>query len=286
MKNNQKKTLEECFELYGCDKSYRHHYHTVYEKFLEEKRDTPIRILEVGILKGESINAWLEYFPNIEVIYGIDTFERVKVENIPVLKNPRVKYLKGDSTKCQLQDKYLGYFDVIIDDGLHSPEFNGKTFKNLSKYLKKDGLYFIEDVWPIDIMTEKEMKHPWVLRHKETRYNKKYFDFFMSCINDKTKWVIERFDNRKLSGAPDSYVFLVKPVAETKKTTIEETKKTQPAKKRTPRKKKVLTIDDTVSDMKTPQFVEKIEVRQTKKEETQPDEVYQQLIDALKTVKE
>ena len=65
------KTLEQILNLYGSDKSTKHYYHTIYEPYFEKIRYDKINILEVGILDGKSMLAWLEYFPNAE-IYGIE----------------------------------------------------------------------------------------------------------------------------------------------------------------------------------------------------------------------
>jgi hypothetical protein len=37
-------------------------------------------------------------------------------------------------------------FDLIIDDGLHNFKANKMLFENSFKFLKKDGIYIIEDV--------------------------------------------------------------------------------------------------------------------------------------------
>jgi len=63
--------LQEIFTKHKCDKSSRHRYDLIYEKDLEQYKDDPdFVLLEVGIFKGESIKAWLEYFPNIKQIIG------------------------------------------------------------------------------------------------------------------------------------------------------------------------------------------------------------------------
>lgn len=77
--------LEELFNKYGCDKAVKHNYHTVYEPEFDTIRNESINILEVGVFKGDSVRAWLEFFPNA-TIYGIDIFTRVKPEDIDVLQ--------------------------------------------------------------------------------------------------------------------------------------------------------------------------------------------------------
>jgi len=133
-------TLRECFDRHGCDRgSRRHCYDRVYENLPEPKR-----MLEVGIFKGAGIASWLDYWPNTEIVC-LDTFQRVAANAIPVLRNERVTWWKGDS---RVMRKIPGQFDLIIDDGDHSADAQRQTFENLFPSLSKDGAYFIEDVWP------------------------------------------------------------------------------------------------------------------------------------------
>lgn len=199
----QDSMLSEIFNKHNSDKTMKHMYHLVYEPHFDSIRYSELNILEVGVFKGESINAWLEYFPNATV-YGIDIFERVKAEDIEILKHPRVKWAKCDSTASSIEEWKDVEFDVIIDDGLHTPTANMLTFQNLSPLLKKGGLYFIEDVWPLELMSTKELEHPWIKNHKD--------DF---VLEDNEKFLYElnqsgmavtRHDNRNITGHPDSYI--------------------------------------------------------------------------------
>ena len=202
--------LDILFNKAGCDKAEKHHYHTVYGPEFDTLRNEPINILEVGVFKGDSIKAWLEFFPNAN-IYGIDIFKRVKPEDIKVLNDDRVKYLKCDSTNIAVRDQIKKQwprirFDIIIDDGLHTPDANAKTLHNLFPLLKKNGSFYVEDVWPLDIMTTKEMQHWWVQKYPE-RYNILEMNKFTKEIEDKD---VKRFDLRAKSGQPDSYIIRVK----------------------------------------------------------------------------
>ena len=201
--------LEELFNKYGCDKAVKHNYHTVYEPEFDTIRNESINILEVGVFKGDSVRAWLEFFPNA-TIYGIDIFTRVKPEDIDVLQHERVKWLKADSTNIAVRDQIKKEwprirFDIIIDDGLHTPDANAKTLHNLFPLMKKNGKFYVEDVWPLDIMTTEEMQHHWVRKHPE-RYNILEMNKFTAQISDKS---IKRFDLRKSTGEPDSYIIRI-----------------------------------------------------------------------------
>lgn len=136
-------TLRECFDTHGCDKGKRHGYERLYEPIFAPLRNSKIRILEIGILSGASISVWVEYFPHAEVI-GIDTFERVKPQDVAVLKHPNVSWWKLDSTK-EAPDVEV---DIVIDDGYHTPDAQLATFQKYFPLLRSGGLYFIEDIDP------------------------------------------------------------------------------------------------------------------------------------------
>lgn len=201
--------LEELFNKYGCDKANKHLYHTVYEKEFDQLRNEPINILEVGVFRGDSIRAWLDYFPNA-TIYGIDVFKRVVPGDIDVLQHERVKWLKADSTNIAVREQIKKQwprirFDIIIDDGLHTPDANAKTLHNLFPLLKKNGKYYVEDVWPLDVMTMSEMEHWWIKKYPE-RYNILEMNKFTKEIEGKD---VKRFDLRPFSNEPDSYIIRV-----------------------------------------------------------------------------
>lgn len=201
--------LKQLFNQYGCDKAKKHHYHTVYQPEFEPVKDQPLHILEVGVFKGDSTRAWIDYFPNV-TIYGIDIFTRVQPEKIDILNHERVKWLKVDSldptSVNQIATEWNGVaFDIIIDDGLHTPAANGKTLSNLWRFLKPGGSYYVEDVWPLDIMTPTELSHWWLKKYPE-RYNQFEMNKFLNVVKTHAGDNVQRFDLRKFSGEGDSYI--------------------------------------------------------------------------------
>ena len=150
----------ELFKKHSCEKIW-HNYSELYEADFEHLRKKNINILEVGTFRGESLNVWLDYFTNAN-IYTIDTFERVAPKALPMLNNIRVKDAKLDSTakECNEYFKNLNIkFDFIIDDGLHTPDGQRKTFENLIEFTDN---YYIEDVWNLDKVN---MNNPWIKSH-------------------------------------------------------------------------------------------------------------------------
>lgn len=187
------------FDKYSTDKgNIKHRYDRIYESIFSKIRYEPINILEIGIYKGASAQAFLEYFPNATV-YGIDVFVRMTPDQIPALKDPRVHWLKADSTSPELKETIQRNwpnvkFDIIIDDGLHTPDANRLTFLNTIDFLKEDGVYFTEDVWPLDLMTNDEISRDSWLSTRSEFYTKIKYDQY---LNEISKYNYELKDNRK-----------------------------------------------------------------------------------------
>jgi len=199
--------LRQAFDRAGSDKGSKHGYERAYEETFEPIRNEPLNILEIGILNGHSLAAWVDYFPNAQ-IYGIDTFERVAPKDINILNHERVHWLKGMSqtinTKELMKKTWPDVqFDIIIDDGLHTPIANGATFENLIEFLKDDGYYFIEDIYPLDILTEKEWQHYWIRTHPKDFTMINWVRFTNALFGYKEK----HYDLRDRYG--DSYIIRI-----------------------------------------------------------------------------
>lgn len=200
--------LREAFDRNQADKGYKHRYEEIYEPFFEPVRNEPINILEIGVWKGAGMAALHDYFPNAN-LYGIDIFTRIRPEEVDVLKRDRVVCYEGDSTAKSSTKHFDGIeFDFIIDDGAHWPKANLQTFINFAPLLKKTGVYFVEDVWPIERMTTDELKHPWLHRYPE-RYSQLENNLFLNTLLN-SGMEIKRHDNRKKTKQPDSYIISLK----------------------------------------------------------------------------
>jgi len=200
--------MRDLFDKYDCDKGWAHSYEKVYEKDFKKVKDEPINILELGIYQGKSIEVWLEYFSNA-TIYGIDIFDRLDPNTVPVLQNERVKWIQGNTQTsdihAQIKEEWGDVkFDFIIDDGEHTPNANRKSFKNFIPYLKEKGKYYIEDVFPMNIMTEQEMAFPWIAS-KGHKLNRGLYNKFLKSLEG---FKLREFDLRK-TGRLDSYIIRV-----------------------------------------------------------------------------
>jgi len=210
------KTLQEIFDFHKTDKgsnnarasSDGHRYDRVYEPALEHLRDKEMLLLEIGILKGHSLAAWVDFFPKATIV-GIDIFTRITAKDIPILKNPRVEWCTCNSIEGPNQDflDLLGNrkIDIIIDDGLHNHVSQKRTFENFIPYLKDSGVYFIEDVWPFDVMTEEEKQHRWMIKNP-TLYSDSQYNALLVALEPYTV----KFHDLRDGFERDSYIIEIR----------------------------------------------------------------------------
>ena len=196
--------LKEIFIKNKCDKATKHRYYELYQQDFDKFQNDKINILEIGTFKGESTNAWLEYFSQAK-IYTIDTFERVQAKDLPCLEDNRVQWAQLDSTSAHCNNHFKNQglkFDIIIDDGLHTPEGQRLTFERLFEFLKPTGSYYIEDVWMLD--RNSNMSHWWVKKHPNDFTIEKY----NKLIESINRFKVTEFDfsSKKI---PDSFILKI-----------------------------------------------------------------------------
>lgn len=137
-------TLHELGLKHKTDKS-DHNYLMWYEHFFGHLRNAPVRLLEIGVQKGHSIEMWLEYFSKPNMIYGVD------INDCPSPRDNRYIFTKGDQSKPELWKKFVtdngGQLDVVIDDGSHKPDGIITTFEALWPHVVSHGFYAIEDLY-------------------------------------------------------------------------------------------------------------------------------------------
>jgi hypothetical protein len=139
-------TLTTIFNKYNSDKNTSfHNYCRQYENIFRDFRTKPLKLLEIGVLQGESLKIWRDVFPNATNIVGVDINPQCKsYENTE--KSIFVEI--GDATKPDfikfLNNKY-GNFDIIIDDGSHTNKDVILSFESLFPSVNDDGIYLVED---------------------------------------------------------------------------------------------------------------------------------------------
>jgi hypothetical protein len=120
-------------------------YLNEYHRLFCEMQDKPIRLLELGVQRGISMQIWREYFPRGTIV-GLDS--SVKPERFPT--ESRFHFIHGEQGDPALLDRAVtvagGPFDIIIDDASHLGCHTGRSFAHLfPKALKPGGIYVIED---------------------------------------------------------------------------------------------------------------------------------------------
>ena len=104
----------------------------------------PIRLLEIGVQNGGSLEVWSKYLPPDSTIIGIDIDPAVEKLNF----NGNVRAFVADINDVDKVDRLIGPepFDVIIDDGSHTSSDIISTFRRLFPRLALGGKYIVEDL--------------------------------------------------------------------------------------------------------------------------------------------
>lgn len=147
---------------YGVDKCTGHSYTPQYHILLNNLRGNELNMLEIGIgnmelmrplvgdsyQPGASLRMWRDYFPKSQ-IFGCDILPEV------IFSETRIKtYLADQSNKISLLQLMQSIktqtnsetLDIILDDGSHIEEHMRLSFQVLWPFVKKGGLYIIEDI--------------------------------------------------------------------------------------------------------------------------------------------
>jgi len=119
------------------------HYFWVYEKHFKPLTEKPIKMLEIGILNGGSLQMWKKYFHPDSVIVGIDINPACK-EHEENGVHVRIGDQSDPKVLASLIEEF-GQFDLVIDDGSHHVDHVRKTFEILYPRIAKEAVYFIED---------------------------------------------------------------------------------------------------------------------------------------------
>lgn len=178
--------LSRLFHQYGSDKSSHHMYHLMYAHLLKpvQNSDGPYRILEIGIgtnnpnlvstmgahgSPGASLRAFRDCHPNAQIL-GAD------IDTACLFEEERIKTCYTDQLSLATLESTLGcgFYNMIIDDGLHAVGANLNVILFGLRHLLPGGVLVVEDIdynrmplWrPIDA----------ILRHK-------YETFFVRDIS-------------------------------------------------------------------------------------------------------
>lgn len=163
------------YPLPASDKGTAHSYLNKYNDLFKSYTTNPnLNVLEIGICQGGSIALWHEYFPNANVIVGIDNGYAYNIlENDSELckvlpeyslwidkldyifsKYPKSKLVHYADAYTESSVRYVNWltgnmgYDIIIDDGSHLTHHQVYVLQEYIKLLTPNGVLVIEDCNP------------------------------------------------------------------------------------------------------------------------------------------
>lgn len=171
------------------DRDSTHSYIDVYEDILAPYRNEAKNILEIGLMSGESLRMWVEYFSgkvcgidcDIKPIGGMADLTQAIADGLNISI--------GDAADPKTIKQFFNgvKFDVVIEDASHNITQQLDIYKSVKPYLSKDSIYIIEDVQDLDAtryifeQIDRE-KNVTIL---DLRENKGRYDDVLILITDK-----------------------------------------------------------------------------------------------------
>jgi hypothetical protein len=137
--------IRQLAQRYNTDKAQLVDYLDHYDAHFGHLRDQDIRLLELGVNAGGSLQLWRDYFHRATIV-GLD-INPVEIDD----QSGRIKLYTGKQQDEALLDR-IGTesapdgFDIIIDDCAHIGVLARASFWHLFEHhLKSGGVYVIED---------------------------------------------------------------------------------------------------------------------------------------------
>lgn len=128
------------------------HYLEHYDRYFAPFKRAPVRMLEIGVFKGGSLELWRRYFGSDAIIYGID-IDPACADEVEAPNQVRIGS-QADPAFLASVVAEMGGVELILDDGSHKGHHIITSFRTLFPLLSDGGLYVIEDMhddyaeWP------------------------------------------------------------------------------------------------------------------------------------------
>lgn len=121
-------------------------YLTEYDRLFSEYRESQVRLLEIGIQNGGSLEIWSKYFSQARNIVGCD----INQDCAKLIYNDlRIAVVVGDANSDESERAITSIspqFDLIIDDGSHVSGDIIRAFVRYFPRLVDGGLFIAEDL--------------------------------------------------------------------------------------------------------------------------------------------
>lgn len=117
-----------------------------YERLLAPLRQEPLRMLEIGIQNGGSLEIWARYFAEARSLVGCDInpdCARLQYDD------PRVTVIVADANTDETQARVRAIspvLDLVIDDGSHTSSDIVRSFGRYFPMLAEGGIFIAEDL--------------------------------------------------------------------------------------------------------------------------------------------
>tara|TARA_B100000700_G_scaffold327098_1_gene440608 strand:- start:64 stop:885 length:822 start_codon:yes stop_codon:yes gene_type:complete len=131
------------------NKGLRSGFTGLYSLLFASFQNKKINFAEIGIENNNSAKMWREYFPEATLHffeYFDEKINSAKKDNLQDTHYHKID-VRSDQSIIDSFNKTQTTYDVIIDDSTHDFQDQIKIVKNCNKYLKKNGLLIIEDIY-------------------------------------------------------------------------------------------------------------------------------------------
>lgn len=121
-------------------------YFPVYERVFAPLHGLPIRMLEIGVQNGGSLDVWSRWLPAAQTIVGCDIDPKCAALRYD---DPRIHVVVGDANQPETQARIEALapaFDVVIDDGSHLSRDIITSFVRYFPRVAPGGVFVVEDM--------------------------------------------------------------------------------------------------------------------------------------------
>ncbi|RYF77103.1 MAG: class I SAM-dependent methyltransferase, partial [Comamonadaceae bacterium] len=121
-------------------------YLDVYERLFASRRADPVRLLEIGIQNGGSLEIWARYFPKALSLVGCDIDPACRGLRFD---DPRISVVVGDANTDQAAHDVLAHgatLDIVLDDGSHQSGDIVRSFHRYFPHVAQGGVFVAEDL--------------------------------------------------------------------------------------------------------------------------------------------